>query len=200
MRLGEAEPSVTASVFSRVEKSAGRSRAAGVFASAGETAIPDERSAAAIPAQRELFTPIPGRIAVRVSPRACAPRAGHSRRGAQGSRRGKSPRATVRRRGARAARARQARPTPGCRGQSRHPRRTARRSPGRRWRAISSGALPAREWRGGGRGGEKQRGDAENREIVPGPVEPQALADPERAERREEYRSEEHTSELQSHV
>src|SRR5216683_928506 len=65
MRLGEAEPSATASVFLRAEKSAQRSRAAGVFASAAETAIPDERSAAAIPAQRELFIPIPGRIAVR---------------------------------------------------------------------------------------------------------------------------------------
>src|SRR6266699_5510033 len=53
MRFGEAGPSVTASVFSRVAKSAGSSRAEGVFASAAGAA----NTAHAIARRRRCVAP-----------------------------------------------------------------------------------------------------------------------------------------------
>src|SRR6266849_3027773 len=57
MRFGEIAPSVTASVFSRVEKRAGSSRAAGVFASAAAAA----NTAHAIARRRRRVAPDRGK-------------------------------------------------------------------------------------------------------------------------------------------
>src|SRR5258708_34049154 len=74
MRFGEVAPSVTASVFSRVEKRAGSSRAAGVFASAAAAA----NTAHAIARRRRRVAPDRGkyRTSERLDVMAGAPPAG----------------------------------------------------------------------------------------------------------------------------
>src|SRR5258708_28027397 len=74
MRFGEVAPSVTASVFSRVEKRAGSSRAAGVFASAAAAA----NTAHAIARRRRRVAPDRGkyRTSERLDVMAGAPRSG----------------------------------------------------------------------------------------------------------------------------